>query len=85
MVAFSLVVPSGNDDRSFNWYASGDTHQARGTIQDTIQPDNTWQQSAPNEWHDPSVSLGSMETASYGTSERGLYWLWDMSWNGTES
>ncbi|EAL84969.1 Zn(II)2Cys6 transcription factor [Aspergillus fumigatus Af293] len=85
LASVQFVVPSGNDDRSFNWYASGDTHQARGTIQDTIQPDNTWQQSAPNEWHDHSVSLGSMETASYGTSERGLYWLWDMSWNGTES
>jgi hypothetical protein len=84
-VAFSPVVPSGNDERSFNWCASGDIHQARGTIQDTLQPDPAWQQSAPNEWRDPSVSLGIMETATYGTGEQGLYWLWDMSWNGTES
>ncbi|PKX90165.1 Zn(II)2Cys6 transcription factor [Aspergillus novofumigatus IBT 16806] len=75
LASVQFVVPSGNDAHSFNWYASGDTHQARGTIQDTIQPDHTWQQSAPNEWHDPA----------YGTGERGLYWLWDMSWNGTES
>ena len=84
-MASSPVVPSGDDDHSFNWYASGDTHQARDTTQDTLQPDHAWQQSTPNEWHDPSVSLDAMETAAYGTGERGLYWLWDMSWNGTES
>jgi hypothetical protein len=82
---FSPVVPSGNDDPSFNWYASRETQQARGTIQDTLQSDHAWQQSAPNESHDPSVSPGAMETATYGTGEQGLYWQWDMSWNGAES
>ncbi|KAF7167563.1 hypothetical protein CNMCM5623_000869 [Aspergillus felis] len=85
LASVQFVVPSGNDDHPFNWCASGDTHQAHSTLQDTLQPDHAWQQSAPNEWRDPSVSLGTMETATYGTSERGLYWLWDMSWNGTES
>ncbi|GFF31074.1 transcription factor C6 [Aspergillus udagawae] len=85
LASVQFVVPSGNDEHSFNWCASGDIHQARGTIQDTLQPDPAWQQSASNEWRDSSVSLGTMETASYGTGERGLYWLWDMSWNGTES
>ncbi|RHZ59276.1 fungal specific transcription factor domain-containing protein [Aspergillus thermomutatus] len=85
LASVQFVVPSGNDDPSINWYTSRDTHEARGTIQDTFQSDHAWQQSAPNEWHDPSVPLGAMETTTYGTGERGLYWLWDMSWNGTES
>ena len=48
-----------------------------------MQPHNVWQQvPADYEWDGAGVSPRAVEDSYYRDTESGLYWLWDMTWNG---
>lgn len=47
-----------------------------------LQPQGVWQMPAEYEWNGTSASPRGVED-SYRDVESGLYWLWDMAWNGT--
>ena len=46
------------------------------------QPQGVWQIPAEYEWNATGASPRGVED-SYRDVESGLYWLWDMTWNGT--
>jgi hypothetical protein len=77
-----LVLPLG-DDRFFDLHVDRDSHPPRDPLQESMRPDDQWQLYTPHDWNDPNVPAGSIETTTNGNGENGLYWLWDMSWNGT--
>ncbi|EYE94653.1 uncharacterized protein EURHEDRAFT_378109 [Aspergillus ruber CBS 135680] len=47
-----------------------------------MQPQSVWQVPAEYEWNGTGTSPRGVED-SYRDVESGLYWLWDMTWNGT--
>lgn len=47
-----------------------------------MQPQNIRQLTAEYEWNGTGTSPRGVED-SYRDVESGLYWLWDMTWNGT--
>ncbi|TPR07744.1 Antifungal protein [Aspergillus niger] len=79
------VIPSGKDG-SFH-----DTHGARGSqeqlpdFQEHAPADSSWHGSFEDNWNDPSFPLGVPEITPEAFGDNGLYWLWDMSWAGTDS
>lgn len=85
MAFYPIVIPSGKDG-SFH-----DTHGARGSqeqlpdFQEHAPADSSWHGSFEDNWNDPSFPLGVPEIAPEAFGDNGLYWLWDMSWAGTDS
>ncbi|KUL83798.1 hypothetical protein ZTR_06608 [Talaromyces verruculosus] len=77
------VVPLGNNDESFDWYVNRDMHQSRGMGQESIGEDEQWHPSAQHDWNGASSFAETFESTVDTNGESGLYWLWDMSWNGT--
>jgi len=47
-----------------------------------MQPQGVWQMPAEYGWNGTGISPRGVED-SYRDIESGLYWLWDMTWNGT--
>lgn len=47
-----------------------------------MQPQGVWQMPAEYGWNGTGTSPRGVED-SYRDIESGLYWLWDMTWNGT--
>lgn len=47
-----------------------------------LQPQGVWQMPAEYEWNGTGASPRGVED-NYRDVESGLYWLWDMTWNGT--
>ena len=47
-----------------------------------LQSQGVWQMPAEYEWNGTGASPRAVED-SYRDIESGLYWLWDMTWNGT--
>lgn len=77
-----LVVPSGNDTLPSDWYAGRD-----GRLGDTVtQPPgrtHTWPPSCESEWEIANIQSNEQFSPTQDNSgDQGLYWLWDMSWNG---
>lgn len=77
-----LVVPSGNDERSFGWYGGTDTRQMEGPAQEP--GGHPWPSSDQVDWNGSHIPLEPFQPSTDPNGERGLYWLWDMSWNGPE-
>ncbi|KAL4767753.1 fungal-specific transcription factor domain-containing protein [Aspergillus nidulans var. acristatus] len=76
------VVPSGNDTLSSDWYAGGGGH-----LGDTMtQPPgrtHTWPPSCESEWELANIQSNEQFSPTQDSNgDQGLYWLWDMSWNG---
>jgi hypothetical protein len=76
-----LALPLG-DDRFLDFRVGRENHPPRDLLQESMRPDDQWQLSAPRDWGDLGVPSGSIENSTDGIGEGGLYWLWDMSWNG---
>lgn len=64
------------NDRSFNTPV-----QHCVSPEQNVQP-NVWQVPAEYEWNGASISPRVMEDSYHRDVESGLYWLWDMTWNG---
>ncbi|THC97174.1 hypothetical protein EYZ11_003339 [Aspergillus tanneri] len=72
------------DDRSFNLHAGGDGYRPREVLQESMRPDDVWQLSAEHDSNHPDVPPVAIENNYDGNGERGLYWLWDLAWNGVD-
>ena len=85
MSFYLIVIPSGKDG------SLHDTHGARGSqeqlpdFQEHAPADSSWHGSFEDNWNDPSFPLGVPEITPEAFGDNGLYWLWDMSWAGTDS
>lgn len=87
--ANSLLVMAPGDDRPFNTPPvigednSNTTNNQHISTGQNMQPHNVWQQvPAGYEWDGAGVSPRAVEDNYYRDTESGLYWLWDMTWNG---
>ncbi|KAH8698849.1 putative C6 transcription factor [Talaromyces proteolyticus] len=83
LASVQYALPPG-DNRIFDMPVRSDSHQPHDLLQENMRPDDRWQLSALHDWSDPNVASGSIENTTNGDSEYGLYWLWDMSWNGAD-
>ncbi|RDW61724.1 fungal specific transcription factor domain-containing protein [Aspergillus mulundensis] len=83
LTSVQYVVPSGNDGRASEWYTGGDNHQSDIATQEPIGRGHVWPPSGQSEWDSANIrSNETFEPPADTDGEQGLYWLWDMSWNG---
>ncbi|KAL4734386.1 fungal-specific transcription factor domain-containing protein [Aspergillus similis] len=76
------VVPSGNDTIPSDWYAGRDSHLGDSTTQ-PAERTHTWPPSCESEWELANNQGNEQISPAQDTNgDQGLYWLWDMSWNG---
>lgn len=71
------TVVMAPDDRSLGSSITGDSESA------STQTQSIWQMPAEYEWNGLGVSPEAVEDNYHRDAESGLYWLWDMAWNGT--
>jgi hypothetical protein len=69
---FSASIPTGADNLPHHEFA-GSYSQSHGS----------WQLPS-DDWSMPGFSRGAVEDTYQDSIEGGLYWLWDMTWNGDE-
>lgn len=81
---FVLPVLGPGDDRSSDIPASGDGPQNREFAEQDIQQSGGWQLPAEPNWSLPAVPQATLEDSFQQTFDDGLYWLWDMTWNGVD-
>ncbi|KAL4876383.1 fungal-specific transcription factor domain-containing protein [Aspergillus karnatakaensis] len=81
LASVQYVVPSDDADRSLHWYSDRSAHQPHAPSQDPV-PNPSWPPSDELEWAGPNIPPGPFENVGDTNGEHGLYWLWDMSWNG---
>ncbi|KAL5342236.1 fungal-specific transcription factor domain-containing protein [Aspergillus crustosus] len=81
LASVQYVVPSDDPAESFQLF-SRDTLQLQGIPSD-FPPDQSWAASGQPDWTGADVPPGVFENTNDINGEQGLYWLWDMSWNGT--
>ncbi|KAL4925642.1 Zn(II)2Cys6 transcription factor [Aspergillus undulatus] len=74
------VVPSENADRSFEWYAPN-ARRSHGLVLDSTGQSQAWPPPGQIDWSGTGIPE-TFENMPDPNGERGLYWLWDMSWNG---
>ena len=77
-----LVVPSGSVDHAFDWYPTRDARQSHSIRQDSTGHGQQWPPTTHFDWNGPGMTGDNFDQTTDLNSERGLYWLWDMSWNG---
>ncbi|KAL4899230.1 hypothetical protein BDW74DRAFT_183973 [Aspergillus multicolor] len=82
LTSVQYVVPSGNDVRASEWYTAGDNEQSDMTTQEPSGTGQVWPSSGQPEWDPAMRSNETYEPTADNNGEQGLYWLWDMSWNG---
>jgi hypothetical protein len=75
-----IVVPSGDGDQSLEWYPAQDAYRPPRVDQETVSR-GQWPQSQID-WNAANMPESAFGTTADTNGERGLYWLWDMSWNG---
>ncbi|KAL3477568.1 putative C6 transcription factor [Aspergillus californicus] len=80
LASVQYALPPG-DDQFLGLQTGGDGNQPGGLFPDNVRPDDEWQMSTPQVWSHTDAPSGMMDHTD-GAGERGLYWLWDMSWNG---
>ncbi|KAL2857030.1 fungal-specific transcription factor domain-containing protein [Aspergillus pseudodeflectus] len=80
LTSVQYVVPSGDGDQSLEWYSSQDAYRPPRVDQESINR-SPWPQSQID-WNAANMPEGAFGNTADTNSERGLYWLWDMSWNG---
>ncbi|CRG82806.1 putative transcriptional regulatory protein C1683,13c [Talaromyces islandicus] len=83
LTSVQYVIPPG-DNRFFDSHVRSDSNPPRDLPQENMRSDDQWQLSVQRDWSDPNATSGSVENATDGNDEHGLYWLWDMSWNGAD-
>ncbi|KAL4985608.1 fungal-specific transcription factor domain-containing protein [Aspergillus falconensis] len=77
------VVPSSNDTLPSDLYAGADSHLTDATTQEHIRRTHVWPPSSEPEWDLANIrSNEPCGSAGDTNGDQGLYWLWDMSWNG---
>ncbi|KAL6235292.1 hypothetical protein BDW75DRAFT_230471 [Aspergillus navahoensis] len=77
------VVPPGNGSLHSNWYVGGDGHPAETTTQEPIGRTHAWPPSSEPGWELANIRSNEPLGSNQDTNgDQGLYWLWDMSWNG---
>jgi hypothetical protein len=69
---FSSSIPTGADNLPSHELA-----------EPNLQSNGTWQL-ASEDWNMPGFSRSVAEDTYQDSVEGGLYWLWDMTWNGDE-
>jgi hypothetical protein len=77
-ICFSALGPG---DRSAGIHV-GDNLQPREFVEPGIPAHEVWQLPAEYDWNMPSLSREPVENDHQDSVEGGLYWLWDMTWNG---
>lgn len=68
------------DDRSIG-ITINENSQNRQPV--STQTQSIWQLPVDYEWGGFGVSSGAVEHSHHQDADSGLYWLWDMTWNGT--
>ncbi|KAL4800136.1 fungal-specific transcription factor domain-containing protein [Aspergillus venezuelensis] len=76
------VVPSGSVDHAFDWYPTRDARHSHSISQDSTGQGQQWPPTTHFDWDRPGMAGDTFDQTTDPNSERGLYWLWDMSWNG---
>lgn len=79
-----LPVLGPGDDRSSDIPAGGDNPRNREFPEQDVQPSGGWQLPAESNWSLPAVPQAALEESFQQTLDDGLYWLWDMTWNGVD-
>ncbi|KAL4938787.1 hypothetical protein BDV06DRAFT_214827 [Aspergillus oleicola] len=76
------VVPSGSVDHAFEWCPTRDDRHPNNIGQGSAGQGQQWSPTTHFDWGATSMSDDNFENTTDPNSDRGLYWLWDMSWNG---
>ncbi|KAL2832589.1 fungal-specific transcription factor domain-containing protein [Aspergillus cavernicola] len=79
LASVQYVLPPG-DDQFLGLQAGGDNQPP--TLFPDMRPDEEWQMSTPQVWSQANAPPETVDHTPDVNGERGLYWLWDMSWNG---
>ncbi|GKZ20512.1 hypothetical protein AbraIFM66951_005836 [Aspergillus brasiliensis] len=79
------VIPSGKDGGFHESHGGRNIQEQPLEFQEHAPADSSWNASFANNWNDPSFPLEVPEITSDAFGDNGLYWLWDMSWAGTDS
>ncbi|KAJ5265590.1 transcriptional regulator family: Fungal Specific TF [Penicillium chrysogenum] len=77
----SVQYALGPGDRSAGIHV-GDNLQPREFVEPGIPAHEVWQLPAEYDWNMPGLSREPVENDHQDSVEGGLYWLWDMTWNG---
>ncbi|KAL2837188.1 fungal-specific transcription factor domain-containing protein [Aspergillus pseudoustus] len=80
LTTVQYVVPSGAVNQSLDWYASQEAYRPPRIGQETMERAQ-WQP-AHLDWSTTDIPGGTIGHTTDTSGEQGLYWLWDMSWNG---
>ncbi|KGO67729.1 Transcription factor, fungi [Penicillium italicum] len=67
----SAGIPTGEDNLQFGEF-----------VEPGMQTNESWQLPAEYDWNMPGLSREPVENNHHDSAEGGLYWLWDMTWNG---
>lgn len=75
-----LVLPPGND-RSIN-VLSGESHQTHQPPDENTESQFALQVPMDYGWDGAGAVPMGVEDPYLGNGESGMYWLWDMTWDG---
>ncbi|KAG0153631.1 hypothetical protein PDIDSM_2285 [Penicillium digitatum] len=78
----SVQYALGPGDRSAGIATGGDNLQLGDIVEPGMQTHESWQLPAEYDWNMPGLSWEPVENNHQDSVEGGLYWLWDMTWNG---
>ncbi|KAF7596806.1 hypothetical protein BBP40_012405 [Aspergillus hancockii] len=77
------VLPPGID-RSVNTL-SGESHNSQHPPHESVDPQYSWQVPVDYGWDGAGTVPMGVEDPYLGNGESGMYWLWDMTWDGMGS
>lgn len=83
LIVLSAALAPG-DIVPVDFHMIRDDHYTEQLFAEVAQPENSWPQ--PLEatgWNPTSLPLEGTEDDVFNNGDGGLYWLWDMTWNGT--